>query len=78
MDLIRTNPVTEIAGRRVDIKKAEPKAGGNNLPSGGGRFGGGAPPQSDAPATIPAYGTNRVDSRSRSRSSSYDRDRQFR
>ena len=47
-DLIKNNPVTEINGRRVDIKKAEPKdkstpsgpgnnGGGNNGGGGGGR-----------------------------------------
>lgn len=47
--LIKNNPVTEINGRRVDIKKAEPKdKNGNTRPSGfppreggGGRGGGG-------------------------------------
>ena len=29
-DLIKNNPVTEINGRRVDIKKAEPKDKSNN------------------------------------------------
>ena len=31
-DLVRNNPITEINGRRVDIKRALVKAGGNNLP----------------------------------------------
>jgi heterogeneous nuclear ribonucleoprotein A1/A3 len=30
--LVHHNPITEINGRRVDIKKAVVKAGGNNLP----------------------------------------------
>lgn len=36
-DLIKNNPVTEINGRRVDIKKAEPKDKNSNTPGGGGR-----------------------------------------
>ena len=39
-DLIKNNPVTEINGRRVDIKKAEPK----DKNSGGSGGGGGRPP----------------------------------
>lgn len=42
-ELIHNNPITEINGRRVDIKKAEPKAGGSSLPppGQGGSSGGG-------------------------------------
>lgn len=43
-DLIKNNPVTEINGRRVDIKKAEPKDKSNGrvpFPPGGGGNGGG-------------------------------------
>ena len=43
-DLIKNNPVTEINGRRVDIKKAEPKDKSNGRvpfpPRGGGGGGG--------------------------------------
>ena len=39
-NLIRHNPVTEINGRRVDIKKAEPKSAGPPGEDGGGRGGG--------------------------------------
>lgn len=35
-DLIKNNPVTEINGRRVDIKKAEPKDKSSNQGGGGG------------------------------------------
>ena len=35
-DLIKNNPVTEINGRRVDIKKAEPKDKNSNTPGGNG------------------------------------------
>lgn len=31
-NLVRNHPITEINGRRVDIKKAVVKAGGNGLP----------------------------------------------
>lgn len=34
--LIRNNPITEINGRRVDIKKAEPKEKGSGPPVPGG------------------------------------------
>jgi cold-inducible RNA-binding protein len=45
-NLIKNNPVTEINGRRVDIKKAEPKDKSSRSPfppreDGGGRGGGG-------------------------------------
>lgn len=36
-DLVRNNPITEINGRRVDIKKAVVKQGGNSLPMGNPR-----------------------------------------
>jgi len=40
-NLIRNKQVTEINGRRVDIKKAEPKSGGGGPPMRGGQGGGG-------------------------------------
>ena len=43
-NLIRHNPVTEINGRRVDIKKAEPKEKGSGPPVPGGGGGGGGKP----------------------------------
>lgn len=61
-DLIKNNPVTEINGRRVDIKKAEPKEKGSGPPLvPGGKPGmppGGysSPINQNQPAMIPPYG----------------------
>ena len=67
-NLIKNNPVTEINGRRVDIKKAEPKdksgrtpfppggGGGRNSFNGGNNPMGGGMGMGNPPAQIPPYG----------------------
>ena len=75
-ELIRNNPVTEINGRRVDIKKAEPKEKGSGPPIVP-RSKPGMPPRGDGmqmnqnqPAMIPPYGQEpRQDSHGRAQRS---------
>lgn len=78
-NLIRNIQVTTINGRKADIKKAEPKLGGQPFnpqrggPQGAKMYPGGGGMDYGAPASIPPYGVQRYEDNGRSRSHSRDR-----